>query len=45
MKPTNPMAQLQQWKANNGKSNETKIGPVKGNERNIAPVKSAVKMI
>lgn len=43
MKPTNPMAQLQQWKANNGKSNETKIGPVKGNERNIAPVKSAVK--
>lgn len=44
MKPTNPMAQLQQWKANNGKSNETKIGPVKGNERNIAPVKSAVKL-
>lgn len=29
MKPTNPMAQLQQWKKNNGKSNETKIGPVK----------------
>lgn len=24
-----PMAQLQQWKKNNGKSNETKIGPVK----------------
>ena len=29
MKPTNPMAQLEQWKKNNGKSNETKIGPVK----------------
>ena len=44
MKPTNPMAQLQQWKANNGKSNETKISPVKGNELNIEPVKSAVKL-
>ena len=29
MKPTNPIAQLQQWKKNNGKSNETQIGAVK----------------
>ena len=29
MKPSNPMQQLQQWKANNGKSNELKIEPVK----------------
>ena len=38
------MAQLEQWKKNNGKSNETKIGPVKGNKLNIEPVKSAVKL-
>ena len=44
MKATNPLAQLQQWNANNGKSNETKIGPVKGNKLNIEPVKSAVKL-
>ena len=44
MKPTNPMAQLEQWKKNNSKSNETKIGPVKGNKLNIEPVKSAVKL-
>ena len=29
MKPTNPIAQLQQWKKNNGKSNETQISAVK----------------
>ena len=44
MKPINPMAQLEQWKKNNGKSNETKIGPVKGDKLNIEPVKSAVKL-
>ena len=44
MKPTNPMAQLEQWKKNNGKSNETQIGSVKGNKLNIEPVKSAVKL-
>ena len=43
MKPTNPMAQLEQWKKNNGKSNETQIGSVKGNKLNIEPVKSAIK--
>ena len=35
MKPNNPMAQLQQWKANN----ETKIGPVKSAVKNSAPLK------
>ena len=25
MKPSNPMQQLQQWKANNGKSNKLKM--------------------
>ena len=44
MKPTNLMAQLEQWKKNNGKSNETQIGSVKGNKLNIEPVKSAVKL-
>lgn len=29
MKPSNPMQQLQQWKANNGKSNKLKNKPVK----------------
>ena len=43
MKPTNLMAQLEQWKKNNGKSNETPIGSVKGNKLNIEPVKSAIK--
>ena len=38
------MAQLEQWKKNNGKSNETQIGSVKGNKLNIEPVKSAVKL-
>lgn len=37
------MAQLEQWKKNNGKSNETQIGSVKGNKLNIEPVKSAIK--
>ena len=44
MKPTNLMAQLEQWKKNNGKSNETQIGSDKGNKLNIEPVKSAVKL-
>ena len=35
MKPNNPMAQLQQWKA----QNETKIGPVKSAVKNSAPLK------
>ena len=39
MKPNNPMAQLQQWKANNGKSNQSKIGPVKSAVKNSAPLK------
>lgn len=52
MKPTNPMAQLDQWKKNNeqgkinqfvNEMNQTKIGLVKGNKLNIEPVKSAVK--
>lgn len=37
MKPSNPMHQLQQWKANNGKSDKLKNEPVK------STVKSAVK--
>ena len=44
IKPTNLMAQLEHWKKNNGKSNETQIGSVKGNKLNIEPVKSAVKL-
>lgn len=53
MKPTNPMAQLEQWKKNNeqgkinqfvNEMNQTKIGLVKGNKLNIEPVKSAVKL-
>ena len=52
MKPTNPMAQLEQWKKNNeqgkinqfvNEMNQTKIGLVKGNKLNIEPVKSAIK--
>lgn len=52
MKPTNPMAQLQQWKANHqqgkinqfvNEMNQSKIGSVKGNKLNIEPVKSAIK--
>jgi hypothetical protein len=52
MKPTNPMAQLQQWKANHqqgkinqfvNETNQSKIGSVKGNKLNIEPVKSAIK--
>ena len=47
MKPINPMAQLQQWKANNTK-NLVRDGGVSAdavhpNARKIAPVKSAVK--
>ena len=47
MKPTNPMAQLQQWKANNTKNLVSDGGvsadAVHPNARKIAPVKSAVK--
>ena len=52
MKPTNPMAQLEQWKKNNeqgkinqfvNEMNQTKIGLVKGNKLNIEPVKNAIK--
>ena len=52
MKPTNPMVQLQQWKANHqqgkinqfvNEMNQSKIGSVKGNKLNIEPVKSAIK--
>lgn len=52
MKPTNPMAQLEQWKANHqqekinqfvNEMNQSKIGLVKGNKLKIEPVKSAVK--
>ena len=52
MKPTNPMAQLQQWKSNHqqgkinqfvNETNQSKIGSVKGNKLNIEPVKSAIK--
>ena len=47
MKPTNPMAQLQQWKANNTKNLVSDGGVsadvVHPNARNIAPVKSVVK--
>ena len=50
MKPTNPMAQLEQWKKNNeqvkinqfvNEMNQSKIGLVKGNKTKIGPVKSA----
>lgn len=50
MKPTNPIAQLEQWKKNNeqgkinqfvNEMNQTKIGLVKGNKLNIEPVKNA----
>ncbi|WP_288329123.1 hypothetical protein [uncultured Haemophilus sp.] len=53
MKPTNPIAQLEQWKKNNkqgkinqfvNEMNQTKIGLVKGNKLKIEPVKSAVKL-
>lgn len=53
MKPTNPMAQLEQWKKNNEQAkinqfvnemNQSKIGLVKGNKTKIGPVKSAVKL-
>ena len=52
-KPTNPIAQLEQWKKNNEQAkinkfvnemNQSKIGLVKGNKLNIEPVKSAVKL-
>ena len=52
MKPTNPIAQLEQWKKNNeqgkinqlvNEMNQSKIGSVKGNKLNIEPVKSAIK--
>ena len=52
-KPTNPIAQLEQWKKNNeqgkinqfvNEMNQTKIVLVKGNKLNIEPVKSAVKL-
>ena len=48
MKPTNPIAQLEQWKKNNkqgkinqfvNEMNQTKIGLVKGNKLKIEPVK------
>ena len=51
-KPTNPIAQLEQWKKNNeqgkinqfvNEMNQSKIGLVKGNKLNIEPVKSAIK--
>ena len=51
-KPTNPIAQLEQWKKNNeqgkinqfvNEMNQSKIGSVKGNKLNIEPVKSAIK--
>lgn len=47
MKPTNPIAQLEQWKKNNeqgkinqfvNEMNQSKIGLVKGNKLNIEPV-------
>ena len=53
MKPTNPMAQLEQWKKNNeqekinqfvNEMNQTEIGLAKGNKLKIEPVKSAVKL-
>ena len=46
-KPTNPIAQLEQWKKNNEQAkinkfenemNQSKIGLVKGNKLNIEPV-------
>ncbi len=41
MKPSNPMQQLQQWKANNGKSNKLKNEPVKSaNQPNSGLVKN-----
>lgn len=52
-KPTNPIAQLEQWKKNNEQAkinkfmnemNQSKIGSVKGNKTKIGPVKSAVKL-
>lgn len=51
-KPTNPIAQLEQWKKNNeqgkinqfvNEMNQSQIGLVKGNKLKIEPVKSAVK--
>ena len=51
-KPTNPIAQLEQWKKNNeqgkinqfvNEMNQSQIGSVKGNKLNIEPVKSAIK--
>lgn len=53
MKPTNPIAQLEQWKKNNEQAkinkfvnemNQSKIGSVKGNKTKIGPVKSVVKL-
>lgn len=52
-KPTNPIAQLEQWKKNNeqgkinqfvNEMNQSKIGLVKGNKLKIEPVKSVVKL-
>ena len=51
-KPTNPIAQLEQWKKNNeqgkinqfvNEMNQSKIGLVKGNELKIEPVKNQTK--
>lgn len=51
-KPTNPIAQLEQWKKNNEQAkinkfvnemNQSQTGLVKGNKLKIEPVKSAVK--
>ena len=39
MKPSNPMQQLQQWKANNGKSNKLKNEPVKSAVKNLGNLK------
>ncbi|WP_118843000.1 hypothetical protein [Haemophilus haemolyticus] len=39
MKPSNPMQQLQQWKANNGKSNKLKNELVKSSVKNLGNLK------
>ena len=39
MKPSNPMQQLQQWKANNGKSSERKNASAKSSVKNLGNLK------
>ena len=39
MKPSNPMQQLQQWKANNGKSSERKNASAKSAVKNSSNLK------